>query len=248
MNLLSGKVAVVTGVNRGIGLAILNKFASYGSDIYGVVRSLDSNLIETGQKLEEKYQVSIKFFEADFADESQVNLVAKKILAEKRNIDVIVNNIGMAHNLSMFNLIKSSEIKYLFQINFFSAITFSQILVRSMMKSKRGSIVFISSSAAFDGGANIDYSASKAAIIGASRRMAVELGKFGIRVNVIAPGLTSTDMGNSMSEKDEKIALSRNVFKRKAEPDEIADVVSFFASDMSRFVTGQVLRVDGGLL
>lgn len=94
----------------------------------------------------------------------------------------------------------------------------------------------------------MEYSASKAAIIGATKRLARECGKFGIRVNAVAPGLTETDMGNSMSEEDEAIALSMNVFGRKGKPEEIADVVVFLASDMARFMTGQTLRVDGGLI
>ncbi|MCI7784841.1 MAG: SDR family oxidoreductase, partial [Succinivibrio sp.] len=111
----------------------------------------------------------------------------------------------------------------------------------------KGSIIFVSSSAAFDGGANIEYSASKAAIIGAAKRIAKELCVGGIRVNVVAPGLTSTDMGNSMSEEDEKVALSMNLMKRKGQPSEIADAIAFLASDMASFITAQVLRVDGGL-
>ena len=115
-----------------------------------------------------------------------------------------------------------------------------------MMKNRMGSIVFITSSAAFDGGANIEYSASKAAIIGEVKRLAIEYGPYGIRVNAIAPGLTDTDMGQ-MDEKDEEIALSMNIMKRKGKPEEIASVASFLISDKSSFITAQVIRVDGGL-
>ena len=106
----------------------------------------------------------------------------------------------------------------------------------------------MSSSAAFDGGSNIEYSAGKAALVGAVRRLAVELGSFGVRVNALAPGLTDTDMGGITSEEVKAIAVSRNVMKRLGKPEEIADAAVFLASDLSRFITGQTLRVDGGLL
>ena len=108
--------------------------------------------------------------------------------------------------------------------------------------------MFLSSSAAFDGGANLEYSAGKAAVRGEVRRLAVELGGFGIRVNAIAPGLTDTDMGGITSEEVKAAAMSRNIMKRMGEPEEIADAAVFLASDLSRFMTGQTLRVDGGLL
>ena len=162
--------------------------------------------------------------------------------------DILVNNVGIAGSTMMFTMTKMEAVRRSFEVNLFSAIALTQALSRQMMRQKRGSIIFLSSSAAFDGGAGIDYSASKAAVIGAARRMAVELGKFGIRVNALAPGLTRTDMGAVTSQADQAQAASRAVLGRIAEPSEIADAAAFLASDLSRFVTGQVLRVDGGIL
>lgn len=246
--LLEEKTAVVTGCNRGIGKAILDDMAKHGADVFAVVRKEDEAFTEHCRKLEEEYHVHIMRVYADFSNEEEVKKAAKEILAVKKPVDILVNNIGMANPLNMLTMTRMETIKEAFQVNLFSSLLLTQFISKSMMRKKTGSIVFLSSSAAFDGGANIEYSASKAAVVGAGRRLALELGKFGIRVNVVAPGLTSTDMGNSMSPEDEAIAVGRNIMGRKGEPEEIADAVVFLASDMARFITGQVLRVDGGLL
>lgn len=246
--MLKTKTSIVTGCNRGIGKAILTDCAKHGSDVFAVVRKENKEFTQYCEELSNQYQVEIEIVYADFEHEEQVKQVAKKILSRKKTIDVLVNNIGIANPLNMLTLTRMETIKEAFQINLFSTLLFTQLISKAMIRKKRGSIILVSSSAAYDGGANIEYSASKAAIIGSMRRLALELGMFHIRVNAVAPGLTSTDMGNSMSAEDEAIAVSRNIMKRKAEPEEIADVVVFLASDMSRFMTGQVLRVDGGLL
>lgn len=246
--MLKEKVAIITGCNRGIGKAILEDYAKHGSDVFAVVREENAVFSEYCEGLADEYQVEIHIIYADFSDEEQVKQAAKSILSTKKQIDVLVNNIGIANPLNMLAMTKMETVKDAFQVNLFSSLLFTQLISKAMMRKKSGSIIFISSSAAFDGGANVEYSASKAALIGAARRLAVELGAFHIRVNVVAPGLTATDMGNSMSSEDEAIALSKNIMKRKGEPEEIADVVVFLGSDMSRFMTGQVVRVDGGLL
>ena len=246
--MLQGKTAVITGCNRGIGRAILEDFAKHGADLFAIIRKENPSFSEYCKELSQQYDVAIEVVYADFSDEEQVKQVAKEILKTKKPIDILVNNIGIGNPLSLLTMTKMETVRDAFQINLFSGLLLTQQISKSMMRRKRGSIIFISSSAAYDGGANVEYSASKAAVIGAARRLAVELGPFEIRSNVVAPGLTATDMGNSMRPEDEAIALSKNIMKRKGEPEEIADAVVFLASDMSRFMTGQVLRVDGGLL
>ena len=248
MGILAGKTAVITGCNRGIGKAILEKFAEYGADIFAVVRKESTEFDILCDELMKQHGGSIKKFYADFGEEEFVAAAAKEILAEKTPIDILINNVGVSRPLALFQMTRIDTVKEVFQINLFSSMLLTQKISKNMIKNKKGSIIFISSSAAYDGGANVEYSASKAAVIGEMRRLAVELGQFGIRVNVIAPGLTETDMGNGMSEEDEKIALSMNIMHRKGQPEEIADATAFLASDMARFVTRQVLRVDGGLL
>lgn len=246
--LLTDKTAVVTGCNRGIGKAIMEKCASYGADIFAVARKETEEFTQLCQRIEAEHQVSVIPVYADFSSEEEVKQAARQILGYKKRIDIAVNNIGTANPLNLLQMTKMDTIKEHFQINLFSQLLFTQCISKGMLRHKKGSIVFLSSSAAFDGGANIEYSAGKAAIIGTVRRLALELGKFGIRVNAVAPGLTDTDMGNSMSPEDEAIAVSRNIMGRKGKPEEIAETVAFLASDMSSFITGQTIRVDGGLL
>ena len=247
MELLKGKTAIITGCNRGIGRATLEKFCAYGADVFALVRQESESFLQDIEKLKAQYGVEIIPIYAEFKVEDEVKQAVKSILSYKKNIDILVNNIGIANPQAMFTMTKMETIKDAFQVNLFSSILLTQLISRSMLRNKKGSIIFVSSSAAFDGGANIEYSASKAAIIGAAKRIAKELCVGGIRVNVVAPGLTSTDMGNSMSEEDEKVALSMNLMKRKGQPSEIADAIAFLASDMASFITAQVLRVDGGL-
>lgn len=253
MGLLEGKTAVITGCNRGIGKAILENFARNGADVFAVVRKESEEFSAYIDSLIGEYKVIIIPIFIDLSDEDQIREGAKTILStkdsdgNKKNIDILVNNAGMSNPLNSFAMTKMDTIREAFNVNLFGPMLLTQLMARSMMRNKKGSIVFISSSAAYDGGANIEYSASKAAIIGEVKRLAVEYGPYNIRVNAVAPGLTATDMGNSMNEEDEKIALSMNIMHRKGEPREIADTVAFLGSDMSSFITAQVLRVDGGL-
>lgn len=246
--LLEGKTAVITGCSRGIGRAVLDRMSAEGASVFAVVRKEAPEFTEYCASLAEERGVDIQIVCADFEEEDQVAAAAKGILKTKRRIDVLVNNVGIAFPQRMLAMTRMDEIRRSFQVNVFSGMLFTQLISKSMMRSGQGSVIFLSSSAAFDGGANIEYSAGKAAVLGETRRLAVELGGFGIRVNAIAPGLTDTDMGGVTSEEVKAAALSRNIMKRMGKPEEIADAAVFLASDLSRFITGQTLRVDGGLL
>lgn len=245
--MLTGKTAVVTGCNRGIGKAVLERYAKYGAEIFAVTRKEETEFSGYCKELASEYHIGIYPVYMDFFDEEQVKSGAKEILSYKKKIDILVNNAGMALPPRMLAMTKMETIKDVFQVNLFSQLLLTQLLSKNMMRYKSGSIIFLSSSAAYDGGANIEYSASKAAVIGAVRRLAVELGTYGIRVNAIAPGLTDTDMGAGMNKEDEEIALSMNIMHRKGRPEEIADAAVFLGSELSSFVTSQVLRIDGGL-
>lgn len=246
--MLKNKTAVITGCNRGIGKATLEAFAKNGANVFAVVRKENEEFLKYCKELSEQYNVDIEAFYADFSDEEEVKLAAKEILKKKVAIDILINNVGISNPLNSLAMTRMSTIHESFQINLFSSILLTQMISKNMMKNKKGSIIFLSSAAAFDVGVNIEYSASKAAINATTKRLARELAPFGIRVNAVAPGLIETDMAHNMSDEDQAIAVNMNVLKRKGEPSEIANVEVFLASEMSSFMTGQVLRVDGGLL
>lgn len=248
MSLLESKTAIVTGCNRGIGKAILQKFAENGADVFAVIREKNDDFSQFCEELMNKNSVRIVIICADFSDENEVKKAVKDIMSYKVTIDVLVNNVGVSLPLKSIVMTGMDTIKNVFQVNFFSHMLFTQFILRKMINLKNGSIIFITSSAAFDGGANLEYCASKAAIIGAVRRLAVEMGNFNIRVNAVAPGLTDTDIVNNMGINYIEEAISKNIMKRIGDVFEIADAVLFLASQMSTFITGQVLRVDGGLL
>ena len=182
MELLKGKTAIITGCNRGIGRATLEKFCAYGADVFALVRQESESFLQDIEKLKAQYGVEIIPIYAGFKVEDEVKQAVKSILSYKKNIDILVNNIGIANPQAMFTMTKMETIKDAFQVNLFSSILLTQLISRSMLRNKKGSIIFVSSSAAFDGGANIEYSASKAAIIGAAKRIAKELCVGGIRV------------------------------------------------------------------
>ena len=184
----------------------------------------------------------------DFSEIDQIKNGVKSILSSKKNIEVVVNNAGIIFT-SLFQMTPIDKMKDIFDINYFSQILFTQLLVRSMIRNGSGSIINISSSAAIEGNEGRSaYAASKAAIIASTKVMAKELASNNVRVNAIAPGLTETDMMIESTTKDAvEDTLKRTCLKRIGRPEEIANVALFLSSDLSSYMTGQVLRVDGGM-
>ena len=246
--LLKNKTSVVTGCNRGIGKKILEEFSKNGSDIFACVRSLDENFKKITKELEAKYKNKIYPIQIDLNDEESVKNAGKNILSNNVNIDILINNAGSI-DTSIFQMTSIKKYKELFNINFFSQILFTQLILKSMIKNKKGSIVFISSSSAIDGNeGRSTYVSTKAAINGQSKVLSRELGKYNIRVNSIAPGLTKTDMmKKNTPDKVVDQITSQTSLNRCGEPEEIANVALFLASDLSSYVTGQAIRADGGM-
>jgi 3-oxoacyl-[acyl-carrier protein] reductase len=246
--LLQNKTAVVTGCNRGIGKEVLETFSYHKATIFACTRNINSeftNLINQSKKKFNNEIIPVKF---DLNNENQIKDAANLILQSGKKIDILVNNAAMIHS-SLFQMTPIKKLKEIFETNFFSQTLFTQYILKSMIKKKGGSIIGISSSSALDGNEGRSaYSSTKAAMIAQAKTLSRELGVHNIRVNIIAPGLTDTDMmKNNTPENVLKDVVSRISLKRIGVPSEIANVALFLASDLSSYMTGQVIRVDGGM-
>ncbi len=247
MNRLIEKTALITGCNRGIGKAMVEKFASEGANVICAIRKENPVFKEETDKWASQYGVNIDFVYFDLTDEESIKATFKDMQKEKRVIDILVNNAGIPAGgfLLMTSLAKVKEVM---QVNFFSQILVTQLVAKMMMKQKHGAIVNMSSVTALDNqGGWTAYGSSKAAMISFTRTAARELAAFGIRVNAVAPGLIDTQMGGEMDEKYQAEMLSRSDMGRKGTPEEVANLVCFLASDEASYMTGQLIRIDGGM-
>lgn len=238
---------MITGCNRGIGKAMVRKFASEGANLICAIRKENPTFKAETDAWAEEYGVTIEHIYFDLTEEDGIKTVFKELNKEKRIIDILVNNAGIPAGgfLLMTSLAKIKEVM---QVNFFSQVLVTQLAAKIMMKQKRGSIINMGSVTALDNqGGWTAYGSSKAAMIAMTRTSARELATFGIRVNAVAPGLIDTEMGGEMDEKYQAEMLARADLGRKGNPEEVANVVCFLASDESSYITGQVIRIDGGM-
>lgn len=246
-SLLTGKTAVVTGANRGIGKAILEIFGQNGSNIIACARTESSEFTDYVRQLEERCKISVLPVYFDLNDINAVKAATQKIVATKLPVNILVNNAGSATG-AIFQMTPLEAMEKNMRVNFTSQIVFSQGLSRYMSRFGAGSIINISSISGVLGTAGtLAYGSSKAAMILATKTMATELGSKNIRVNAIAPSLTKTDMFDQMDPGARDKLIESSALKRAAEPEEIANTALFLASDLSSYITGQVIRVDGGL-
>ena len=248
MKLLSGKTAIITGSNRGIGRSVLDLFAQNGCDVFAHSRMESPKFAQYCLHLAETHGVTIIPFYFDLSDMDQMKTAFKTILASKQKIDILVNNAGITYN-ALFQMTTMDKLMENFTINFITPFFFTQYVAKLMLRNKSGNIINISSTAAIDANPGRSaYGAAKAAVICWTKAMAYELAESGIRANVIAPGITDTEMvGQSMTEKYITQAVDSTLLKRIGQPTDIAEAALFLASDLSSYLTGQVLRVDGGL-
>jgi 3-oxoacyl-[acyl-carrier protein] reductase len=245
--LLKDKVVVVTGSNRGIGKSILELFHAEGASIFACARTQTENFEADLKKIASQGQGFIKPIYFDFSEPDQIKNAIQKIIADSKVIDVLVNNAGIASG-SLFQMTPVSKVKEIFEINFFAQLQFSQSIARLMTRAKSGSIINMASVSGLLGDSGtLSYGSSKAALIYATKTMARELGEFNVRVNAIAPSVTKTDMFNQMESGARDKMIMSTALRRPAEVIEVANVALFLASDLSSYVTGQTLRVDGGL-
>ncbi len=247
MKLLKDKVALITGGSRGIGRSICESFAENGCNVAFTYNNSKEAAEELVKELK-KYDVKVKSYKSDASDYDKSVELIDNVISDFERIDVLVNNAGITKDNLLMRM-SPSDFKDVVNVNLGSVFNLTKSSIRIFLKQKQGSIINISSIVGVKGNAGqSNYAASKAGIIGFSKSIALELGSRNIRCNVVAPGFIETDMTDSLSvdvlEKwKESIPL-----KRSGKPNDVGNACVFLASDLSSYITGQVLQVDGGLL
>lgn len=246
--MVRGKNVVVTGCLSGIGRETLEAFAQAGADVFACAFQKEEGFEQFCRELERKNQVHIYPVYFDMADPAQVKEAVQEIQSKKLDIHGLVNIAGINKD-AFFGMITYSDMTDTFQVNVFSQIIFSQYIIRLMQRRKTpGSVVFTSSITALDGNAGQTvYGASKAALIGAVKTMALELGEKGIRVNAVAPGVIETPMTAKLKTEVKEKKRRATELNRLGSAREVADVFLFLVSDLSSHISGQVIRADGGI-
>lgn len=244
---LQGKNAIVTGARSGIGRAIVELFAREGANIWAIVHREDQEWLSAMERLAAEQNVWIKPVYIDLSDEEQIKQVIQTIIKEKLPIDILVNAAGIVSENRLIQMTPMQTMHEVMQVNFFAAVQVAQLVSRTMCRQKSGSIINIASIAGIDGDyAQLEYAASKAALICATKKMAYEWGNFNVRVNAIAPGMTETKMIGGMADAVTNDMISHNTLSRKGTPQEVAQLALYLACDESSYVTSQVIRIDGG--
>lgn len=246
MRLLENKTALVTGGSRGIGEAIVLKFAEHGANIAFTYLSSD----EKAKALEEKLTamgVKAKAYKSDAADFAAAEALAADVSQTFGGIDICVNNAGISRD-NLLLRVTPEQWDEVMHANLKSVFNLTKQVIRSMMKARKGSIINMTSIVGVKGNAGqSSYAASKAGIIGFTKSIAQELGSRNVRCNAIAPGFIETDMTHYLKEGDAGNWFEKIPLQRFGKPEEIADVALFLASDMSNYVTGQVISACGGM-
>jgi 3-oxoacyl-[acyl-carrier protein] reductase len=245
--LLKGKNAVVTGCLKGIGRSTLDLFARNGANVWACCQYESPEFSEHIKELATANNVRITPLYFDLLDPEQIKTAAHSIRDSKQPVDVLVNIAGMTHD-ALFHMTTMDQMKKVFEVNFFSQMLLTQYITKNMIRHKSGSVISISSISALDGNpGQLSYTASKAAIIGATKTLSAELAGYGIRVNTVAPGVINTEMTANLPREVMARLMARSDLKHMGSPDEVAEVILFLASDMSSYITGQIIRVDGGI-
>ena len=234
---------MITGCNRGIGKAILQSYIREGASVIACTRNVTDDL----KSVYETIGGTIIPVKLDLIDEESIKAGMKSVLDLKVPIDILINNAGIAR-FKPFMMTKMEDYKQMMQVNLYGPAQITQYVLKNMVKQKNGSIINLSSISGLDANAgNAAYGASKAAVASLTRTLSKELAKANIRVNAIAPGYVATDMNSQISEDYLKKMTEHISFGRLANVDEIAKLAVFLGSDDSSYITGQVIRIDGGM-
>lgn len=246
MKLLEGKTALITGAARGIGKAVALKFASEGANIAFTDLIIDENAKKTEEEIA-AFGVKAKGYASNAAKFDETAAVVEEIVKDFGRIDVLVNNAGITKDGLMMRM-SEAQWDAVIGVNLKSAFNFIHACLPVMLRQKSGSIINMSSVVGVHGNAGqANYSASKAGMIGLAKSIAQEVGSRGIRANAIAPGFIITDMTAALSDEVKAEWSKKIPLRRGGTPEDIANVATFLASDMSSYVSGQVIQVDGGM-
>tara|TARA_B100000809_G_C15139408_1_gene532351 strand:- start:1136 stop:1882 length:747 start_codon:yes stop_codon:yes gene_type:complete len=247
MKLLEGKTAIITGGSRGIGKAIVEVFAKHGANVAFTY----SSSAESAKAIEaevSKEGVKVKCYKSDASNFEEAQNLATDVYKEFGSIDILINNAGITKDNLLMRM-SEEDFDRVIQVNLKSVFNMTKAVQRVMLKQRKGSIINMSSVIGVKGNAGqSNYAASKAGVIGFTKSMAIELGSRNIRSNAIAPGFIITEMTEKLGEETIKQYYEAIPLKRGGTPEEVANTCVFLGSDMSAYITGQVLNVDGGML
>ncbi len=244
--LLQNKKALVTGSSRGIGRAIVESYLKNGCEVWGLCSKPSAGKDEL-EKLAKENNVAFHEIYADVGNAEIVTEVVKAALAEAGGFDILVNNAGITRDGLSFRM-KKEDWDDVIRVNLTSAFLISQIVSNDMIRKRTGSIINMSSIVGIHGnGGQVNYAASKGGLIAFSKSLAAEVGGRGVRVNVIAPGFIETDMTSVLKEELKNAMVEKIPLKRAGKPEDIANTALYLASDLSTYVTAQVIGVDGGM-
>lgn len=246
MKLLEGKTAIITGAARGIGKSIALKFAEHGANIAFTDLAIDDNAKQTEQEIA-ALGVKVKGYASNAADFDDTHKVVDEILKDFGKIDILVNNAGITRDGLMVRMTEQ-QWDMVINVNLKSAFNFIHALTPIMMKQKSGNIINMSSIVGLSGNqGQTNYSASKAGMIGLAKSIAKELGSRGVRANVICPGFIITEMTDTLTEDAKKKWAEQIPLRRGGTPEDVANAALFLASDLSSYITGEVIPVTGGI-
>ncbi|MBN8652220.1 MAG: 3-oxoacyl-[acyl-carrier-protein] reductase [Cytophagales bacterium] len=247
MTLLKGKTALVTGASKGIGRSIALKYAEQGANVAFTYLSS----VEQGQALEAELAakgIKAKGYRSDASDFAQAEKLINDVVAEFGTLDILINNAGITQDTLLLRMSEAQWDKVI-NVNLKSCFNTVKAATKPMMKQKGGSIINMTSVVGLKGNAGqANYAASKAGIIGFTKSVALELGSRGIRSNAVAPGFIETEMTAVLDPKTVQSWRDAIPLKRGGKPEDVADACVFLGSDLSTYITGQVIQVDGGML
>ena len=246
MKLLQGKTAIITGASRGIGRGIAKVFAEQGANVAFTY----SSSVQAAQELENElsaYGVKVKGYQSNAADFNEAQTLVDDVVATFGTVDILINNAGITKD-NLLMRISEEDFDKVIEVNLKSVFNMTKATQRVMLKNKAGSIINMSSVVGVKGNAGqTNYAASKAGVIGFSKSVALELGSRNIRCNAIAPGFIETEMTHALTEEQRAKWAETIPLRRGGSPDEVAKVCVFLASDLSSYVSGQVINVCGGM-